>query len=69
MLLHVPVASQVPGQRPVGSARLAAGTQACKALHCMQSPLVQSALVQHAVVAMHEVVVPMVHARVLAGQS
>ena len=68
LLLQAPLASQVPAQRPFGSASLAAATQVCVlALQAMQVP-VQSPLVQHPLDGMQLVVPPAVQDFMLDGQ-
>jgi hypothetical protein len=58
LLLHAPVASQVPAQRPLGSAAPLTATQLCVlVLHVMQL-LPQSLFVQQAPVAARQTVVP-----------
>jgi hypothetical protein len=67
-LLQTPLASHVPAQRPLGSARLAAGPQVwLVVLHRRQSP-VQSASTQQPPAAMQVVVPPTVQEVVLVGQ-
>ena len=61
LLLQAPVASQVPAQRPVGSASFLAAPQAwVVVLQAIQLP-VQSVSLQQAPVAMHVVVPASVH--------
>jgi hypothetical protein len=61
LLLQAPAASQVPAQRPVGSAWLVATPQVCEALHCAQLPG-QSASLQQEPLGMQVVVAPTVQA-------
>ena len=61
LLLHAPVASHVPVQRPLGSSWLMAATQAWLVLQVWQVPA-QSAFAQQADVAMHVVPEDEVHA-------
>jgi hypothetical protein len=68
LLMQAPVASQVPGQRPVGSSAFVAATQAWLAEHDRQVPG-QSALLQQALEGMQLEAAPIVHALVPAGHA
>ena len=68
LLLHAPAASQVPGQRALGSSMFTAATQAWLALQDLHCPA-QSLLVQQPPAAMQVVVPPTVHDCMLAGQE
>jgi hypothetical protein len=69
LLLQAPVASQVPAQRPVGSAWLVAALHMCEVeSHCWQTPDLQSLLVQQPSAGMQVVVLPIVQPTVFPEQ-
>lgn len=58
LLLHAPVESQVPAQRPLGSSTLLAAMQLWLVESQLMQVPVQSLFVQHPVVEMQSVVLP-----------
>ena len=60
MLLHAPLASQVPAQRPLGSAAFLTATHAWLVVSQTVQVAVQSALVQHPLLGMQVVEPPVV---------